>query len=146
MPAQSCLLWVLPFLPIVVCPTVEFPNLRTMPLPVSCLCNGCCAKIKFKKSYWSDWRKIINSYQSASIQVAWVTTSPLSSPQSLPREDLYMPPIVIKVIDNRQFGRKPVVGQCTVQSLEEYRCVPEEEQAAEDEGREWKSTCTKKLA
>uniref|UniRef100_H3D0Y8 Dysferlin, limb girdle muscular dystrophy 2B (autosomal recessive) n=1 Tax=Tetraodon nigroviridis TaxID=99883 RepID=H3D0Y8_TETNG len=55
----------------------------------------------------------------------------------LPREDLYMPPIVIKVIDNRQFGRKPVVGQCTVQSLEEYRCTPEE-QGVEDEGHEWK--------
>uniref|UniRef100_A0A8C9X023 Dysferlin, limb girdle muscular dystrophy 2B (autosomal recessive) n=1 Tax=Sander lucioperca TaxID=283035 RepID=A0A8C9X023_SANLU len=40
----------------------------------------------------------------------------------LPCEELYMPPIVIKVIDNRQFGRKPVVGQCTIRSLEEYRC------------------------
>uniref|UniRef100_A0AAQ4P1J9 Dysferlin, limb girdle muscular dystrophy 2B (autosomal recessive) n=1 Tax=Gasterosteus aculeatus aculeatus TaxID=481459 RepID=A0AAQ4P1J9_GASAC len=42
----------------------------------------------------------------------------------LPREELYMPPIVIRVIDNRQFGRKPVVGQCTIRSLEEYRCTP----------------------
>uniref|UniRef100_A0A8C4NPM9 Dysferlin, limb girdle muscular dystrophy 2B (autosomal recessive) n=1 Tax=Dicentrarchus labrax TaxID=13489 RepID=A0A8C4NPM9_DICLA len=48
----------------------------------------------------------------------------------LPREELYMPPIIIKVIDNRQFGRKPVVGQCTIRSLEDYRCVPEEERAA----------------
>uniref|UniRef100_A0A8C4H5G6 Dysferlin, limb girdle muscular dystrophy 2B (autosomal recessive) n=1 Tax=Dicentrarchus labrax TaxID=13489 RepID=A0A8C4H5G6_DICLA len=47
----------------------------------------------------------------------------------LPREELYMPPIIIKVIDNRQFGRKPVVGQCTIRSLEDYRCVPEEERA-----------------
>uniref|UniRef100_A0A8C9X1M2 Dysferlin, limb girdle muscular dystrophy 2B (autosomal recessive) n=1 Tax=Sander lucioperca TaxID=283035 RepID=A0A8C9X1M2_SANLU len=45
----------------------------------------------------------------------------------LPCEELYMPPIVIKVIDNRQFGRKPVVGQCTIRSLEEYRCSLEEE-------------------
>lgn len=75
----------------------------------------------------------------------WVGTANhnkhLSSPQRLPREDLYMPPIVIKIIDNRQFGRKPVVGQCTVQSLEEYRCIPEEEEAVEDEGHEWKRTC-----
>uniref|UniRef100_A0A3Q3DHJ1 Dysferlin, limb girdle muscular dystrophy 2B (autosomal recessive) n=1 Tax=Hippocampus comes TaxID=109280 RepID=A0A3Q3DHJ1_HIPCM len=47
--------------------------------------------------------------------------------QRLPQEELYMPPLVIKVIDNRQFGRKPVVGQCTIRSLEEYRCSPEEE-------------------
>ncbi|XP_008293915.1 dysferlin isoform X1 [Stegastes partitus] len=51
----------------------------------------------------------------------------------LPREELYMPPIVIKVIDNRQFGRKPVVGQCTIRSLEEYRFNPDEERAVEDE-------------
>ncbi|XP_061619874.1 dysferlin isoform X3 [Phyllopteryx taeniolatus] len=55
----------------------------------------------------------------------------------LPLEELYMPPIVIKVIDNRQFGRKPVVGQCTVRSLEEYRCSPgEEEEEDDDEERD----------
>ncbi|KAA8582721.1 hypothetical protein FQN60_006392, partial [Etheostoma spectabile] len=59
---------------------------------------------------------------------------------SLPCEELYMPPIIIKVIDNRQFGRKPVVGQCTIRSLEEYRCSLEEEQEveAEDEDEDWR--------
>ncbi|XP_047242007.1 dysferlin isoform X4 [Girardinichthys multiradiatus] len=51
----------------------------------------------------------------------------------LPREELYMPPIIIKVIDNRQFGRKPVVGQCTIRSLEEYRRTEGEERAEEEE-------------
>ncbi|XP_036428178.1 myoferlin isoform X2 [Colossoma macropomum] len=42
----------------------------------------------------------------------------------LPKEEMYTPPIVLKVIDHRPFGRKPVVGQCTIASLEEYRCDP----------------------
>ncbi|XP_066519637.1 myoferlin [Hoplias malabaricus] len=44
----------------------------------------------------------------------------------LPKEEMYTPPIVLKVIDHRPFGRKPVVGQCTIDSLEEYRCDPYE--------------------
>ena len=35
-----------------------------------------------------------------------------------------MPPLVIKVIDHRQFGRKPVVGQCTIDRLDRFRCDP----------------------
>ncbi|XP_055032052.2 myoferlin isoform X1 [Misgurnus anguillicaudatus] len=42
----------------------------------------------------------------------------------LPKEEMYLPPIVLKVIDHRPFGRKPVVGQCTISSLEEFRCDP----------------------
>ncbi|KAG7492728.1 hypothetical protein MATL_G00017920 [Megalops atlanticus] len=42
----------------------------------------------------------------------------------LPKEEMYTPPIVLKVIDHRPFGRKPVVGQCTINSLEEFRCDP----------------------
>ncbi|XP_032465223.1 LOW QUALITY PROTEIN: myoferlin [Phocoena sinus] len=42
----------------------------------------------------------------------------------LPKEELYMPPLVIKVIDHRQFGRKPVVGQCTIDCLDRFRCDP----------------------
>lgn len=37
-----------------------------------------------------------------------------------------MPPLVIKVIDHRQFGRKPVVGQCTIDHLDRFRCDPYE--------------------
>ncbi|KAA8581747.1 hypothetical protein FQN60_003328 [Etheostoma spectabile] len=39
-------------------------------------------------------------------------------------EEMYTPPIVLKVIDHRPFGRKPVVGQCTITSLEQFRCDP----------------------
>lgn len=44
--------------------------------------------------------------------------------QLLPKEEMYTPPIVLKVIDHRPFGRKPVVGQCTIDCLEEFRCDP----------------------
>ncbi|XP_019714659.1 myoferlin-like [Hippocampus comes] len=37
---------------------------------------------------------------------------------------MYTPPIVLKVIDHRPFGRKPVVGQCTITSLGQFRCDP----------------------
>uniref|UniRef100_A0A8C7GXA1 Myoferlin n=1 Tax=Oncorhynchus kisutch TaxID=8019 RepID=A0A8C7GXA1_ONCKI len=49
--------------------------------------------------------------------------TPLPYPQLLPKEEIYTPPIVLKVIDHRPFGRKPIVGQCTL-SLEEFRCDP----------------------
>ncbi|XP_058507903.1 myoferlin [Solea solea] len=42
----------------------------------------------------------------------------------LPKEDMYTPPIVLKVIDHRPFGRKPVVGQCTIDCLDNFRCDP----------------------
>uniref|UniRef100_A0A8D0GIT3 Dysferlin n=1 Tax=Sphenodon punctatus TaxID=8508 RepID=A0A8D0GIT3_SPHPU len=51
----------------------------------------------------------------------------------LPKEDLYSPPVVIKVIDNRQFGRKPVVGQCTIRSLEQFICDPYTPQPLRDD-------------
>lgn len=37
---------------------------------------------------------------------------------------MYTPPIVLKVIDHRPFGRKPVVGQCTIDCLDKFRCDP----------------------
>ncbi|KAK5908525.1 hypothetical protein CgunFtcFv8_016574 [Champsocephalus gunnari] len=42
----------------------------------------------------------------------------------LPKEEMYTPPIVLKVIDHRPFGRKPVVGQCTIDCLKQFRCDP----------------------
>uniref|UniRef100_A0A6I8S929 C2 domain-containing protein n=1 Tax=Xenopus tropicalis TaxID=8364 RepID=A0A6I8S929_XENTR len=42
----------------------------------------------------------------------------------LPQEEIYTPPIIIKVIANRHFGRKEVVGQCTIEELEEFQCDP----------------------
>ncbi|KAM4611912.1 LOW QUALITY PROTEIN: dysferlin [Polymixia lowei] len=54
----------------------------------------------------------------------------------LPQEELYMPPIVIKVIDHQPFGRKPVVGQCTIRSLEDFRCCPRDEGEEGEEERD----------
>uniref|UniRef100_A0ABM5G190 Myoferlin isoform X2 n=1 Tax=Pogona vitticeps TaxID=103695 RepID=A0ABM5G190_9SAUR len=42
----------------------------------------------------------------------------------LPKEELYTPSLVLKVIDHRPFGRKPIVGQCTIDLLEHFRCDP----------------------
>ncbi|XP_062330307.1 myoferlin-like isoform X4 [Osmerus eperlanus] len=42
----------------------------------------------------------------------------------LPKDEMYTPPIVLKVIDHRPFGRKPVVGQCTISNLSDFRCDP----------------------
>ena len=42
----------------------------------------------------------------------------------LPKEELYTPPLNIRVKDNRQFGRKPLVGVHTIKSLEVFRCDP----------------------
>lgn len=44
--------------------------------------------------------------------------------QMLPKEELYTPPMNIRVRDNRQFGRKPMVGIHVLKSLEPYRCNP----------------------
>ena len=44
--------------------------------------------------------------------------------QMLPKEELYTPPMNIRVRDSRQFGRRPLVGVHVVKSLEEFRCNP----------------------
>uniref|UniRef100_A0A8C5JN93 Dysferlin n=1 Tax=Junco hyemalis TaxID=40217 RepID=A0A8C5JN93_JUNHY len=45
----------------------------------------------------------------------------------LPKESLYSPPIILKIIDNRPFGRRPVVGQCTIRSLQEFYWDPSQQ-------------------
>ncbi|XP_060557298.1 dysferlin-like isoform X3 [Ruditapes philippinarum] len=42
----------------------------------------------------------------------------------LPKEELYMPPVNIRVRDHRQFGRKPTVGLHVLKSLEKFRIDP----------------------
>ncbi|ESN98173.1 hypothetical protein HELRODRAFT_177418 [Helobdella robusta] len=50
----------------------------------------------------------------------------------LPKEELYAPPINIRVKDNRAFGRRPLVGIHTITSLEPYRCDPDDLENDED--------------
>uniref|UniRef100_A0A452IS11 C2 domain-containing protein n=1 Tax=Gopherus agassizii TaxID=38772 RepID=A0A452IS11_9SAUR len=45
----------------------------------------------------------------------------------LPMEEDLIPPIELKVVDNREFGYKPVVGQASVRSLRQYMCEPSAE-------------------
>ncbi|KAL4231637.1 hypothetical protein ACF0H5_009217 [Mactra antiquata] len=42
----------------------------------------------------------------------------------LPKEELYMPPVNVRVRDHRQFGRKPTVGIHVLKSLEKFRVDP----------------------
>ncbi|XP_015759463.1 PREDICTED: dysferlin-like [Acropora digitifera] len=42
----------------------------------------------------------------------------------LPKEELYTPPVNIKVRDNRSFGRRPIVGVHCIKSLHAYSCSP----------------------
>jgi len=42
----------------------------------------------------------------------------------LPKEELYMPPVNVRVRDHRQFGRRPTVGLHVLKSLEKFRCNP----------------------
>ncbi|XP_022792926.1 myoferlin-like isoform X1 [Stylophora pistillata] len=51
---------------------------------------------------------------------------------NLPVEDLYSPPINIRVRDNRQFGRKPLVGIHSVKSLSAFKCKLPSQTTADD--------------
>ena len=43
-----------------------------------------------------------------------------------------MPPMNVKVRDNRSFGRKPVVGLCSLKTLKRYRREPRDQIDAPD--------------
>jgi len=44
--------------------------------------------------------------------------------QFLPVEELYTPPLNIRLLDHRSFGVKPLVGTHMIKSLQEYRRDP----------------------
>ena len=48
----------------------------------------------------------------------------ITSPQFLPVEELYTPPLNIRLLDHRSFGVKPLVGTHMIKSLQEYRRDP----------------------
>jgi hypothetical protein len=45
----------------------------------------------------------------------------------LPKEEVYIPPMSIKVVDHRNFGRKPIVGVHVIKSLSKFRVNREKE-------------------
>uniref|UniRef100_H2Z7I1 C2 domain-containing protein n=1 Tax=Ciona savignyi TaxID=51511 RepID=H2Z7I1_CIOSA len=57
---------------------------------------------------------------------------------NLPVDDLYFPPIVIRVKDNRKFGSRPTVGQHIITKSIQYRIKPPVDQPQQDEGFETK--------
>ena len=46
----------------------------------------------------------------------------------MPKEEIYIPPLTIKIIDHRNFGRKPLVGLHTIKSLNSYKVTQEKEE------------------
>lgn len=46
----------------------------------------------------------------------------------LPKEELYIPPMNVNVLDHRHFGRKPIVGVHVIKSLSKFRVNREKEQ------------------
>ena len=39
----------------------------------------------------------------------------------IPKEEIYIPPMNINVLDHRHFGRKPIVGVHVIKSLSRFR-------------------------
>ena len=53
--------------------------------------------------------------------------------KNLPVEDMYSPPINIRVKDNRAFGRKPLVGIHSVKSLGPFKCKLSSQKTADED-------------
>ena len=47
--------------------------------------------------------------------------------QLLPKDEIYTPPMNIKIIDHRNFGRKPIVGIHVIKKLSRFYIDPENE-------------------
>lgn len=78
--------------------------------------------------------KVIESEVIANLQKGPNFTNPvLVVVVDLPREELYTPPINIKVRDHRAFGRKPVVGIATISGLGKYRRLDSVSTVLEDD-------------
>lgn len=46
----------------------------------------------------------------------------------LPKEELYIPPMNVNILDHRHFGRKPIVGVHVIKSLSRFRVNRDKEQ------------------
>lgn len=42
----------------------------------------------------------------------------------MPMEEVYAPPLTLKVVDSQDFGQQTVVGQANINSLQPYFCDP----------------------
>ena len=58
--------------------------------------------------------------------------------QYLPKEELYAPPLNIRILDKRSFGRMPLVGTHIIKSLKDFHVDPvlSPEQKAAVQGEE----------
>ena len=56
--------------------------------------------------------------------------------QNLPKEELYAPPLNIRIFDKRNFGRLPLVGIHVIKSVNDFHVKPDvlAEQEAADQG------------
>ena len=54
----------------------------------------------------------------------------------LPKEQMYLPPLEIQILDKRPFGRTPIVGVHTIKSLESFMVPTPGSEEAEREARE----------